>query len=104
MAIFKPDLENEILSDHEKKVGEPSLYKVLLINDDYTPMDFVVHILMSVFHLSQTESTRIMLNVHEKGTGVCGVYTWEIAETKVEIVHKSAEENGYPLRSVMEKE
>lgn len=85
-------------------VVEPPLYRVLIHNDDYTAMDFVVDVLMMVFKKSETEATHIMLNVHRKGIGICGVYTHEVAETKVATVHSLAAENGYPLKCTMEKE
>ena len=80
------------------------MYRVLLHNDDYTTMDFVVEILMNVFGKSLENATRIMLNIHEKGVGVCGVFTREVAETKVNTVHTLAREQGFPLKSTMEKE
>lgn len=86
----------------DKKIKEPSMYKVLLHNDDYTTMDFVVEVLIFIFHKTHEEATRIMLNVHEKGVGVCGIYTFEIAETKVETVHRLAQENEFPLKCSME--
>lgn len=79
------------------------MFKVLLHNDDYTTMEFVVHILMLVFRKSLEEATRIMLNVHRKGIGLCGIYSHEVAETKVETVTRLARENGHPLRCTMEK-
>ena len=84
-------------------VKEPSMYKVLLHNDDYTTMEFVVQVLVSVFHKSVEEAIRIMLNVHHKGSGVCGLYTFEVAETKVKTVIRLARDNGYPLQCSMEK-
>ena len=87
-----------------RKTGGPSLYKVLLLNDDYTPMDFVVGILESVFNKSSVEATRIMLHVHKRGAGLAGVYTYEIAETKVNTVHEISRKNQFPLKCVMEKE
>ena len=87
----------------EKDTQEPPLFKVLLHNDDYTTMEFVVHILMLVFRKSLEEATRIMLNVHRKGIGLCGIYSHEVAETKVETVMRLARENGHPLRCTMEK-
>lgn len=81
----------------------PSLYKVLLHNDDYTTMDFVVEILVVFFHKSLEEATRIMLNVHQTGMGLCGLYPREIAETKVEAVTQHARANGFPLKTTMEK-
>lgn len=104
MDVYEPDVKEGTVVNLEEEITEPPMYKVILLNDDYTPMDFVVEILMVVFKLSEEESTRIMMNVHEKGSGLCGVYTYEIAETKVVTVHSVAEENGYPLRSIMEKE
>lgn len=87
--------------DHD--TDEPSMYKVLLHNDDYTTMEFVVDVLMLVFHKPVEEATRIMLNVHKQGVGICGYYTFEIAETKVETVVRMARQNGHPLRCTMER-
>lgn len=104
MSLHNPELEEFTEIEKKQELKEPSLYKVLLLNDDYTSMDFVVDILTTVFHQSVDEAVQIMMNVHKNGSGLCGVYTYEIAETKVETVHSLAEENGYPLRSTMEKE
>ena len=90
--------------DTRRKTKKPSLYRVVLLNDDYTPMDFVVHILESVFHKSTVEATQIMLNVHRKGSGLAGVYTREIAETKVHTVQELARKSKFPLKCIMEKE
>lgn len=79
------------------------MYRVLLHNDDYTTMEFVVEILMLVFHKKPEEAARIMMNVHQKGMGICGVYPYEIAETKVEMVHNLAREHGHPLKCSMDK-
>lgn len=87
-----------------EKTEKPPLYKVYLINDDYTTMEFVVEILQKVFHKRLPEATKIMLHVHNRGRGLCGVYTREIAETKVETVRSLAREEGFPLRCDMEKE
>jgi ATP-dependent Clp protease adaptor protein ClpS len=87
----------------EKKVAKPPLYKVLLHNDDYTTMEFVVYVLMSVFHHGETEATQIMLHVHRKGVGVAGTYTKEIAETRISRVHELAKEHDFPLRCSMEE-
>lgn len=92
----------EILAENEAR--EPQRFKVLLHNDDYTTMDFVVEVLVRVFRKSETEATIIMLAVHNEGVGVCGVYTHEVAETKVETVRAMAKQAGYPLRCSMEKE
>jgi ATP-dependent Clp protease adaptor protein ClpS len=102
MSEYLPDIEGDVTS--ETDVTEPSLYRVLLLNDDYTTMEFVVEILKMVFHKSIEEATRIMLNVHQVGVGICGVYTHEIAETKVDTVHSLAKEHGFPLKCTMEKE
>lgn len=88
----------------EEQVKEPQRYKVLIHNDDYTTMDFVVEILVRVFQKSETEATLVMLAVHNEGMGVCGVYTHEVAETKVETVRTMAKQAGYPLKCSMEKE
>lgn len=85
------------------KLEEPGRYRVLLHNDDYTTMDFVVSILCGIFHKSLEDATAIMLAVHRQGVGQCGIYTREVAETKVNRVHAQAREAGYPLRCSMEK-
>jgi len=86
------------------KTAKPPLYKVILLNDDYTPMEFVVEVLKAVFHRPHAEATRIMLNVHQNGMGVAGVYPFEVAETKVHTVEELARQAEYPLKCVMEKE
>ena len=86
------------------KTKKPSMYKVLMLNDDYTPMEFVVHILERFFHKTRDEATRIMLHVHRRGVGVCGVYTYEVAETKVTQVMDFARRHQHPLQCTMEKE
>jgi ATP-dependent Clp protease adaptor protein ClpS len=83
---------------------KPSLYKVLLLNDDYTPMEFVVHVLERFFNKGREDATRIMLHVHQKGVGVCGVFTYEVAETKVAQVMDFARQHQHPLQCRMEKE
>ena len=87
----------------ELEVREPSLYRVLLHNDDYTSMDFVIMVLEQVFHKSTAEASKIMLNVHNQGVGVAGVYTREICETKISQVHDLARKNEFPLRCSMEQ-
>ena len=104
MSNHKPETEGDILSETRDEVTEPPMYRVFLLNDDYTTMEFVDEVLKSVFHKSETEATRIMLNVHKAGVGICGVYTYEIAETKVDTVHNLARENGFPLKCSMERE
>ena len=86
------------------KTKKPSLYKVLLLNDDYTPMEFVVLVLQRFFSKGHDEATRIMLHVHHKGVGICGVYTYEVAETKVTQVMDFSRQHGHPLQCTMEKE
>jgi ATP-dependent Clp protease adaptor protein ClpS len=102
----KPDDGNEtgVMTRTKPKAKKPSLYKVLLLNDDYTPMEFVVLVLETVFSKSREDAYRVMLHVHQKGVGVCGVYTFEVAETKVTQVMDMARENGHPLQCTMEKE
>jgi ATP-dependent Clp protease adaptor protein ClpS len=87
----------------ESKVKEPSMYKVLLLNDDYTTMEFVVDILVNIFHKSTAEATKIMLDVHKKGKGIVGIYTYDIANTKIMQVHSLAKQNNFPLKASMEE-
>jgi ATP-dependent Clp protease adaptor protein ClpS len=94
----KFDLANEVSLKYPKK------YKVYILNDDYTSMEFVVDILMNVFHKSFNEAEKTMLEVHKNGRGLCGVYIYEIAETKVMHVIKKARDNGFPLKATMEEE
>ena len=96
--------DENVAEKEKQKTEEPSLYRVILLNDDYTTMEFVIHVLETVFHKPLPEATRIMLSVHKKGAGLCGVYTREIAETKVAEVHAMAAENQFPLKCTMEKE
>ncbi len=96
------DNDGATLLDEEVKIEEPKLYKILLHNDDYTSMEFVVFILTSVFHKSVNDATTTMLTVHNDGVGVAGIYTKEIGEMKIELVHTLAEENEFPLRCTME--
>lgn len=86
------------------KTKKPSMYKVLMLNDDYTPMEFVVHILERFFSKSREEATRIMLHVHRRGVGICGVYTYEVAETKVTQVMDFARQHQHPLQCTLEKD
>ena len=83
---------------------KPSMYKVLMLNDDYTPMEFVVHVLEAFFRKSREEATQVMLHVHRRGIGVCGVYTYEIAETKVTEVVEFARKHEHPLQLTLEKD
>lgn len=86
------------------KLKRPPLYRVMLLNDDYTTMEFVVLVLRSVFHHSEEKAAQIMMHVHQKGAGICGIYTREIAESKVEQVRRFAEQNEHPLQCTMEPE
>lgn len=104
MADNELNFADELAEQTKQKPKTPSLYKVVLLNDDYTTMDFVVHVLETVFGKSAVEATRIMLNVHKSGRGIAGVYTREIAETKVAAVHDMARKRQFPLKCVMEKE
>ncbi len=94
--------DGQVAYETEKKVQQPKLYKVLLHNDDYTTMEFVVLVLRSVFHMGENAAVEVMLHVHRKGVGVAGVYSYEIAETKVHKVTELARNNDYPLRCSME--
>jgi ATP-dependent Clp protease adaptor protein ClpS len=87
-----------------QKTKPPSLFKVYLLNDDYTTMEFVVHILENIFHKSSVEAAQIMLHVHKNGKGMAGIYTRGIAETKVAKVHELARQDEFPLKCIMEKE
>ncbi|MCK5425103.1 MAG: ATP-dependent Clp protease adapter ClpS [Emcibacter sp.] len=93
-----------VLTKTRPKTKKPSMYKVLMLNDDYTPMDFVVHILLSYFQKTEEEAVQIMLNVHQTGVGLCGVYSFEVAETKVMQVTDNARRNEHPLQCTLEKE
>lgn len=99
-----PGAESDTLLKTRPKAKKPSMYKVILLNDDYTPMEFVVHILEKFFNKSDAEATEIMLHVHRRGVGVCGIYTYEIAETKVVQVMDYARAKEQPLQCTMEKE
>lgn len=88
----------------ETALAYPKKYKVYLLNDDYTSMDFVVDILISIFHKSYEQAESVMLDIHKKDRGLCGLYTYEIAETKVMQVLKRAKESGFPLKATMEEE
>ena len=103
MTVPGKEADGGVLTEKKEKVAEPPLYKVLLHNDDYTTMEFVVMILTSVFHKNTEEATKIMFNVHQQGIGIAGVYTREIADTKINIVHDIARRNEFPLRCSMEK-
>ena len=102
-AGFGDNYEGGISLAEKQSVKKPDMYMVLLHNDHYTTMDFVVDILMQVFHFPEARANEIMLDVHRKGIGVCGVYTLDIAVTKVESVHQIAKEKQFPLRCSYER-
>jgi len=93
----------EVLEKTSPKTQKPTLYRVILHNDDYTTMQFVVEVLETVFHKSPAEAHRIMMQVHTRGHGVCGAYPYEVAETKVALVHDLARQSGFPLRASLEE-
>ena len=95
--------ESSVLQARRNKIAPPPLYTVFLLNDDFTPMDFVVHVLQKFFSMDQERATQIMLQVHMEGRGVCGVYPHDVAATKVEQVVNYARENHHPLACIMEK-
>lgn len=96
--------ETDVLLKPRPKTQKPAMYKVLILNDDYTPMEFVVHVLERFFAKTRQESTDIMMHVHRKGVGICGVFTYEVAETKVAQVMEFARANEQPLQCTLEKE
>ena len=104
MSRFQFGIDESIEAEEKQEIKAPSLYKVFLLNDDYTTMDFVIHILEKVFHKPHVEATQIMLHVHKHGKGLAGVYTRGIAETKVSKVDELSQKNGFPLKCAMEKE
>ncbi|GBR01972.1 ATP-dependent Clp protease adapter ClpS [Acetobacter oeni] len=93
-----------VLVRPKTKTRKPSMYKVLMLNDDYTPMEFVVHVLERFFNKTRDEATNIMLHVHKKGVGVCGVFTYEVAESKVTLVMDLARQNQHPLQCTIERD
>ena len=99
----KHEKEYSVLSVEKVGIKPPHLYQVILVNDDYTPMDFVVEVLTSIFGMNKSSATRVMLDVHTKGKGVCGIYTYEIAETRVAQVIKMAKQYQHPLLCSMEE-
>ena len=97
------DFQRGLLLDTKPKTKKPSMYNVLLLNDDYTPMEFVVMVLEKIFNKKQEEATQIMLHVHKNGIGVCGTFTYEVAESKCKSVMDMAKKNEHPLQCTMEK-
>ena len=95
--------EDGQLAAQRAKLEPPKMYKVMLLNDDYTPMEFVVHVLKAFFQMDTEQATRVMLHVHQKGVGVCGIFTYEVAETKVNQVMDFAKKHQHPLQCTLEK-
>jgi ATP-dependent Clp protease adaptor protein ClpS len=104
MSENRPHIGDEVREERELQLEEPPMYKVVLLNDDYTTMDFVVEVLKYVFQKSEEEANRIMLNVHHDGFGICGIYPYEVAETKVDMVDNLSRERGFPLKCTMERD
>ncbi len=96
--------ETGVVTKTRQKTKKPSMYKVILLNDDYTPMEFVVHVLQKFFHKNHDDAVQIMMHVHQRGVGVCGVYPFDVAETKVTQVIDYARQNEHPLQATLEKE
>ena len=103
MSDTHRDNEGLVVTSIRQQVEEPPMYKVLLLNDDYTTMDFVILVLEVVFHKDNQEATRVMLNIHKEGKGLAGVFTRDVAETKSAIVHDLAHKNDHPLKCAIEK-
>ncbi|EJM98094.1 hypothetical protein PMI41_04853 [Phyllobacterium sp. YR531] len=116
MNTFSPTMQDEdkgngngpgrgtaVITRTKPKLKKPSLYRVLILNDDYTPMEFVIHVLERFFQKNKEDATRIMLHVHNHGVGECGVFTYEVAESKMTQVMDYARQNQHPLQCVMEK-
>lgn len=101
-TLTKPHLENA--TGKELRRAKPNLYNVFMHNDDYTTMEFVIEVLQEIFHKESAEATILMLQIHRRGLALCGLYPFEIAETKVDKVHKRAREAGFPLRCTLEPE
>jgi len=104
MSGDKPDLQDDTLTGLNEETAEPPNFKVLLHNDDYTPRAFVVEILLAVFNKSLDDATQLMWYVHKNGIGVCGIYPFEMAETKIAQATELARENGFPLKLTLEEE
>ena len=102
--INNDDIEVGVAIKERPKTKRPSMYKVLMLNDDYTPMEFVVYVLQSFFEMPNDMAMQVMLHVHQRGVGICGVYTYEVAETKVAQVMNLAKENQHPLQCTIEKD
>lgn len=104
MSEFELNEELEFEEREKQETAEPPKYKVILMNDDYTTFDFVIQVLVSIFNKTVADAVGITTDVHKKGSGLCGIYAREIAETKLEMVKQAGDEAGFPLRCVMEEE
>lgn len=104
MGRMSTEIKRENIAAAKSRSRRPPLFKVLMHNDDYTTMEFVIGVLQGVFHKGTAEATRLMLQIHRQGSALCGVFPFEIAETKVDKVHRLAREAGYPLRCSLEAE
>jgi len=100
----RPDSDTGVVTRTKPTTQKPAMYKVLLLNDDYTPMEFVIMVLMGFFGMNNQQATDVMLHVHKRGVGVCGVFSYEVAETKVSQVMDCARQNEHPLQCTMEKD
>lgn len=103
MADDRSKRTTEVIDKPEQEVERPVLFRVILHNDDYTTMDFVVRVVETVFNKQPAEAFRIMMQVHTTGRAVCGIYPFDVAETRASAVHELAQENGFPLRAAVEK-
>ncbi len=101
-ADWESDYESDVALEEDIRVSKPKMYCVILLNDDFTPMEFVVWLIQNVFHKNLEEATRLMMDVHRKGRGICGVFTYDIARTKVAEAKKLALKSSHPLECVME--
>ena len=104
MGKDRPDLQEDSMLEIDEQITEPPMYRVLLLNDDFTTKAFVVEILVGIFNKSQEAAARLMWYIHKNGVGVCGIYPLEVAETKITQVTALARENGFPLKATMEAE
>lgn len=102
MSIKRKSKEGSTAVKERPELNQPKMYRVILLNDDYTSMEFVVHVLQTIFNKSFVEAEAVMLDVHKKGAGTAGIYTKEIAETKIALVHHLAKQNEFPLKCIME--
>ena len=97
------ETQKGVLLETKLATKKPSMYKVILLNDDYTPMEFVVYVLQKIFNKNQEEATQIMLHIHQKGIGICGIYSYEVAEVKSKLVVDYSKTNQHPLQCTIEK-